>query len=742
MKTVLIVEDEKLHLEKVKEAFNGLESEYSIHSAQTLQEAYQSISRKKPDIILTDNRLPDGEGRDIVKKVANALPVIMMTAYGDEQLATSAMKEGALDYVVKKPENLAQMPKVIERSLREWKLIAEKKRLEKELINREKKYKSLFEESNDAIFIHNLEGEIVDLNKEAIQKFGYQKQELIGKHVNTLHNIDPKDEGKGNMKENLVKGYHRLECIMVTKTGKEIYADISSRIFDKEKGLVQGIVRDITEWKENERTLSEQKEKYQQLVENAVAGIGITDLHENLVFVNHTFAKMLGYTKKELTGKNLSSLTNKETFRLFLSETEHKKKNKKSIYEASLQKKDGNPLHILIHSSPYHNSNGETIGTIGVIIDITERKRIEKEIKRSEIFNREIMCNVGEGIIVYDKQLCYKFWNPFMEKITGKKAQEVMGKYAPDVFPHLREHGLIEQLNEALKGKQTKINDIPFTVPQTGKSGWVTALYSPHYDESGNIIGVIATVNDITEYKKAEQELAQLNKTKDRLFSIIAHDLRNPISEILGFSELLVNKSNSYNKEKTSQFHQYIYYSTREVYNLLENLMEWSRLQRGKRTFNPEEFLLYPVVTDALETFQTKADKNNVELVNKIPKRIYVHGDQKMIHTIIRNLVSNALKYTNTGGIIQLSTVIENDKVTLSVADNGKGMKKEQKQKLFTVAENKSTEGISGEKGSGMGLTLCKELVEQHNEKIWVESENGNGTTLYFTLKLVSNVQN
>lgn len=614
MKSVLIVEDEPLHLEKVKTAFRGYEKEFNLESTNSLNSAREIIQKRRPDLILADNHLPDGEGREMINCTCGKCPVIIMTAYGDEKLAVRAMKEGALDYVVKLPESIAELPRTIERSLREWELLTEKERLTQELEKREKKYK--------------------------------------------------------------------------------------------------------------------------KLVENALAGIGITDLSENLTFVNDTFAKITGYSREELTGKNLSDLTSKTTYKKLKCETKKRLTNQNSIYEATILNKDNKTVNIIVHGSPYKNSKGQITGTVGVIIDISKRKEAEQAIKKSEVFNREVINNAGEGIVVYNKELRYQLWNPFMEKITGKEANEVLGKYAPDIFPHLKEHGLEDSLKEALKGNQVNISDTPFRVPQTRKKGWISSLYSPHYDEKGNIIGVIATINDVTERKEAEEKLKESNKTKDRLFSILGHDLKNSISEVLGFSELLVNNYSNYNEKKTKEFLEYIHQATKDVSNLLLNLLEWSRLHRKKISYNPQRFNIKPLIEDSVKIYQSKAIKNNILIEIKISDTLMVFADQFMIHTVLRNLISNALKYTDQKGTITIHAEKVAEKVILGVSDTGKGISQEQQKKIFDPDQIYSTLGNSGEKGTGMGLILCKELIDKHEENLWVVSEAGKGSTFYFSLPI------
>ena len=613
MKTILIVEDEPLHLEKVKEAFRGYENQYHILTTNTLKKAKQLMHHNRPDIVLIDNHLPDGQGKEILRYRNTQCPIILMTAYGDEDLAVDAMKDGALDYMVKLPENISGLPGMIDQSLRQWELITEQKQLKRELEKREKKYRSLFEESNDAIFIYNGQGQILDVNLRAIHLLGYEKKQLLEQNIRCLHPASELPRIEQNIKKTMQRGHYRFESSLKTKAGKTIYVEISARIFDPEEKLIQGIVRDITQWKETLEKLTEQKEKYEKLVENAIAGIGMVDLEEKLIFTNDTFARILGYSKDELQGMNLSQLSTNQDFNNFKAETTKRKNNVSSIYETMLHKKDGSNIHLLVYGSPFRDIHNRVIGTIGVIIDITERK-------------------------------------------------------------------------------------------------------------------------------EAEIKLRELNAMKNRLFSIIGHDLRTPVSEIMGFTELLIKYKHHYSREKMNNFHEHVYHSATTLNGLLENLLLWSGLQRNSNSLNPEAFYLNDLLDRTIDMFHSKANTNNIQIESHIPESIMVFADNQLIRTVFRNLLSNALKYTPKNGKITINARYSLDKCIVEIADNGVGMRHEKQQKLFSFEGGESSRGLSGEKGTGIGLILCKELLDKHGEKIWVQSHPGQGSRFFFTLPLKNTV--
>ncbi len=233
----------------------------------------------------------------------------------------------------------------------------------------------------------------------------------------------------------------------------------------------------------------------------------------------------------------------------------------------------------------------------------------------------------------------------------------------------------------------------------------------------------------------------KLNATKDKFFSIIAHDLKNPFNTMLGFSEFLLKKFDDYDKEKQKKFIGIIRDDIENTYKLLENLLLWSQSQRGQLEYMPEKENLFLSVSESVELLDLSASSKKISLINKINENIYVNVDSNMLSTVIRNLISNAIKFTpENGKIIIKSKVVKSDDKRnyneITVEDTGIGISKEKLKKIFSNDENTSTRGTAGERGTGLGLILCKEFVEKHKGNIRAESEVGKGSKFIFTLPL------
>lgn len=238
--------------------------------------------------------------------------------------------------------------------------------------------------------------------------------------------------------------------------------------------------------------------------------------------------------------------------------------------------------------------------------------------------------------------------------------------------------------------------------------------------------------------KENEEILKGLNATKDKLFSIIAHDLKNPFSSILGFSELLIKNIGNYDAEKSGKFLMLINSSIKNTIVLLDNLLNWVKSQSGQLNFNPEKNDFSLIIQEIIEISNITASIKNISFNNLQSDSLEVYADQNMLKTVLRNLIFNSIKFTNHGGKIDIFATQNQKFIEITVSDNGVGISEESIKKLFNLETNITTTGTNNEKGSGLGLVLCKEFVEMHGGKIWVESEEGKGSNFKFTLPIVN----
>ncbi len=236
--------------------------------------------------------------------------------------------------------------------------------------------------------------------------------------------------------------------------------------------------------------------------------------------------------------------------------------------------------------------------------------------------------------------------------------------------------------------------------------------------------------------EKSEKECRVMNDSKDKFFSILAHDLRGPFSGFLGLSELLTEEYDRMEKEDVVKIGSSLNKSAKRLFSLLENLLNWSRIQMGRMEFSPTKLELKNAIVEVVNLYMQTAEVKKIDLKYKVEDGTLVNADKEALNVILRNLISNAVKFTPEGGEINVvAEIFDEDKYKVSVEDSGVGMDEEAKSKLFRLDEKHSTLGTNNEQGSGLGLLLCKELVEKHGGKLSVESQVNKGTKFTFTLE-------
>lgn len=367
--------------------------------------------------------------------------------------------------------------------------------------------------------------------------------------------------------------------------------------------------------------------------------------------------------------------------------------------------------------------------------DILERKRSEEELLLSERHFRELADSITDVFFEMDRNLRYTFWNKASEILVGIPAETAIGKSLPEIFPDTPEIRKAEtEYKEAIRLRCARKFE---TTYETGNEFYVfeNRVYP-------TVSGISIFTTNITDLKRAEaeiqiknEELLKLNDEKDKFFSVIAHDLRSPFNTLLGFTKMMVEELPTLTPDEIHTIAVSMRTSATNLYRLLENLLEWSRMQRGLTTFDPETFFLMPKVAESLQSVLAEAKIKGIEIHHDIPEEMEVFADEFMLESIIRNLASNALKFTHKGGKISISAkAIAGNFIQISIQDTGVGMNKDLLDNLFLLNDQKSRRGTEGEAGTGLGLIICKDFIEKHGGKIWVESEVGTGSIFFFTI--------
>ena len=362
------------------------------------------------------------------------------------------------------------------------------------------------------------------------------------------------------------------------------------------------------------------------------------------------------------------------------------------------------------------------------------------------IYMNTMISQTSDLMAIVDRDYINRAVNPAYLHAFAKTNEEIIGHSVSDVLGHKQFEKVSKpNLDRAFAGEELT-SQAWIDVPGLGRR-FVDLSYSPVRDTDGMISCCVVTIHNSTELKLTEEELRLANETiqekndqlqyevdvKNRFFSIIAHDLRSPFVSLLGLTELMAEKGNSFSKEKNTVFAKTVNEVGKQIYGLLHNLLEWSSLQIKGAKFESETFSLRRVTQESIDILKPMAVEKNIVLTNKIEEFV-VFTEQNMVQTVIRNLIANALKFTPSGGSVEVSSCEHRNMLGVTVTDTGVGMSKEHAQQVFAIDQKTSTRGTAGETGTGLGLPLCKDMIERNGGQIWFESTPGQGARFHFTL--------
>lgn len=498
---------------------------------------------------------------------------------------------------------------------------------------------------------------------------------------------------------------------------------------------------DISERKRLEEVLAISEEQYRSLYSNMIEGSALHTLifdkegvpvDYRIVEVNPAYESQLGIKRADVVNKSSKEAYGVENPPYFEIYSRVALTGQPEILETYFEPLDKH-FSIRVYC-PYKGSFAT------IFENITERKKAEIENEKTHqlLKDTQLIGKIGGWEMDLDTQKLK--WTEEMYII-----HEVDESFIPDV--ELRDQFYTPEsliaidlaVREALQNLTTYEVDLEI-ITAKGNHRFVKTMGKVDLDNR-RIYGFF---QDITDRKQAElklleseRKLKELNATKDKFFSIIAHDLKSPFNGILGFSEMLKNEVRNLDNDSIEKYTDIIHSTALQAYGLLENLLEWSKTQQNGLSFEPRKLLLRNVVSDEMAGLKLNADQKDISLLNEIEEDILLTADEKMLRTVVRNLISNALKFTPKGGLVRVNARLEQDHVEVTFTDSGVGMNTETLEKLFKIESSFSTRGTENERGTGLGLLLCKEFVEKHGGKIGGFSEKGKGSTFKFTIPLV-----
>jgi PAS domain S-box-containing protein len=366
--------------------------------------------------------------------------------------------------------------------------------------------------------------------------------------------------------------------------------------------------------------------------------------------------------------------------------------------------------------------------------------KLQKEIIDAHNKYRTLITAAKAGVYEIDPVNFEIDGDKSLAQVFGYTKTEVKEKGWRNLLPIEDYKKKKEVLSNLLQGKIDSYSLELRVIKKNGELAWVLSSGSLLTDSHGKV-KIVGSLTDITErkldevkLKKYSEELKKSSSAKDKFLSIISHDLRNPFNSLLGFSELLANNVDELTELEVKDSANTLHKTATHLYNLLTNLLDWSRLQLGTFAFEKTEFSVGGILNHVLSIFTDSFNAKNLELIKETECKLNVIADQNMIETAIRNIVSNAIKFTKPGGTIKVGCRANDDNVDIFVTDDGVGIDKEDQARLFNIEKLYSSEGTNYEKGTGFGLLLCKEFAEKNGGTIKFKSEKDKGSTFIISL--------
>jgi PAS domain S-box-containing protein len=647
--------------------------------------------------------------------------------------------------------------------------ITEQLAAEQALKENEKIFRTVVESQADGIVQVSVD-EIFELSNPAMGEIlECDYKELKGKSFMDFVAAEDREHLSQETSRRILGYKNDYELKIVTAKGKEKWISISATPQLDNAGVfigAFGIIKDISDRKNAELLLKENQERFNTIFSFSKDMVNILDEKGSMSYFSPNCSKVLGrhYSVDEII--NPFNFVHPE-------DKEQMAKDFGIIIEKSEQ--------LMTRQYRYRKGESENdylwLETIGINLldnpnikgilltsrDISDRKNAEDALRQSEKNFRIVVNNSNVLIFILDKNGKILLSEGKALSLFKFKPGQIVGLTIYDIFDG--DEQAKQDVKLALSGQEISsilhIQDYTFV-----------SYYSPYYNANGEYEGVVAIATDNTERIKAEEEkerliedlqysretiieeanklivlndkileseakLSRSNAEKDKFFSIISHDLRSPLSGIMGLAETLNCYFDKYSQEELKSTIDILFNSSKHLYKLLENLLLWSRMQRGALDFTQESFNINSMAQNSIELLINNAIQKNIKIINNIQTDIVVFADENMTNTVIRNLVSNAIKFTNPGGEIRLDSELQgSNSVLIKIKDNGVGMSQDVVDKLFRIDVHYTSLGTDNEQGAGIGLILCYDMIKKNGGEIYLKSEPDKGSEFSFTLPL------
>jgi PAS domain S-box-containing protein len=703
------------------------------------------------DVILSDYAMPEFGGMralELLKQRGLGIPFIIVSGAIGEDAAVQAMRNGAADYLLK--DRIGRLGPAVERVLEQERDNTARKQAERAARASEVSYRRLFEAVQDGILILDVDtGRITDVNPFLVELLGSSYSEMVGKTVGELSPFKDIESNKIMLERLQKSGYVRYEDLpLETSDGRHVAVEFVSNVYQAgDKKVIQCNIRDITARKQAE-TASIRLVSIVESSDDAIIG---KDLNSIITSWNKGAEKIFGYMASEMMGTSITRLVPADRHdeeNQILGKI--KRGENVEHFETLRKAKGGRLIDVSVTVSPIKAATGEVIGVSKVARDITARKKAERALRASEVSYRRLFEAAQDGILILDVDTGrITDVNPFLVELLGSSYTEMVGKTVGELSPFKDIESNKIMLQRLQDDGYVRYEDLPL---ETSDGRHVAVEFVSNVYQAGDKKVIQCNIRNITERKRAEEQMrdvqAQLELTNSDLrkrteeiqyfYHTLAHELKTPLTSAREFVSIVIDGLAGEMNPTQLNYLRIAKQSCTELAVYINDLLDATRLDTGKLHVELKAVSLAAIIHRAMAIMEPVAAGKNIRLSEELDTHLKdAMADESRIMQILTNLLNNALKFTSEGGaiMVKLGANPKNSEcVQISVVDTGCGIAKDQIDNLFHRFYQIKKDDTSPEKGVGLGLYLCRELVLLHGGSIWVESVLGRGSTFSFTI--------
>ncbi|MFD1257003.1 PAS domain S-box protein [Mucilaginibacter terrae] len=596
---------------------------------------------------------------------------------------------------------------------------------------------------SNGVAIANADNHIIWVN-DAFEKItGYNLTDMLGKRMGSTLMGDFANHEIKNQVDTLLKTSKAfdIEAQIQHKEGHSMWVSVMNSPILNSEGKAEKYIKiliDITDRKKAEQDIK----ILSFAAEKSPSGMLIRDKDTNVIWMNEALEKITGYSLAEMKGQKFGTkLLGKESnMEVFKQAVDAVANNKPYELEIKAYPKNGVPKWMFFSNSPYFNQQGQIERQITVCVDINERKKTEEQLTTLSL----VASSTVSGVVINNSDGYVEWVNSAFENITGYKLDNVKGKHLGDVLKgELTDYSIIEKSRELSKAKQSFEVDL-LVYRKNGQQLWVTVINSVILDETGQIEKYIEVIIDITAKKKAELELIaakeealQLNRAKDMFISVMSHEIRTPLNAVIGMSHLLSEDNPSESQKENLAI---LKFSAENLMTLINDVLDFTKIETDNIELEKASVDLRELIHSVCSSMKYKIAEKNIYLKESIDVEVpkFILGDRTRLIQILLNIVSNAVKFTDLGGItIDLKVIKESAhevRIRFAVMDTGIGIPANKTNTIFESFKQASSDTTRKYGGTGLGLAISKRLIELHDSRISVDSVLDQGSTFWFTI--------